>query len=137
MLRQADAFGSCADSDALTAQDVPDSLRHILVFPGYQAGSLLDDGHIRAKPPVHLRELEANVAAADDDKMLRQPVQRQNGRVRQVRHLTDTRHVGHDGAAADIDETFIPAFVRRPANGGPAWPAPMMIASKWITASPP
>jgi hypothetical protein len=31
--------------------------------------------------------------------------------------------------------TDIPAFVSRFASGGPAWPAPMTIASKFVTLS--
>ena len=32
-----------------------------------------------------------------------------------------------------MSATVMPAAVSRPASGGPAWPAPMMIASNWFT----
>ena len=39
-----------------------------------QARTLLDDGDLRAEAAIHLAELEADVAAADDDQMLGQKV---------------------------------------------------------------
>ena len=56
------------------------------------------------KRRIHLRELEADVAAADDDQMLGHAVERQHRRVGEERHVVDARHVGHERAAADVDE---------------------------------
>ena len=41
-------------------------------------GAHLDDRHLGAEAAVHLRELEADVAAADDDQVPRQLVERQH-----------------------------------------------------------
>ena len=37
--------------------------------------AVFDDGDVRAEAPVHLRDLEADVAAADDDQVLGQHVE--------------------------------------------------------------
>ena len=50
--------------NALAHEDVLDRLRHVFVLAADQTRRLLDDGHRRAEPPIHLRELEADVAAA-------------------------------------------------------------------------
>ena len=47
-----------------------DRARHILVFARDQPRRHLDDGHAAAETAVHLRELEPDIAAADDDEML-------------------------------------------------------------------
>ena len=56
------------------------------------------------KRRIHLRELEADVAAADDDEMPRHVIEREHRRVREVRHVVNTGHVGNERAAADVDE---------------------------------
>ena len=50
-----------------------------------QARALLDDGDLGAEAAVHLRELEPDVAAADDHQVARQRVEREHRRVGEVR----------------------------------------------------
>ena len=102
--RQADALGARAHRDALGQQDAPDRLGHVLVLAGDEPRHPLDHGHARAEAPVHLRELEADVAAADDHQVRRHPVEGEHGAVGQIRHRADPRQVGHRGASADVDE---------------------------------
>ena len=102
--REPDALGAGAHRDALVGENGPDRLRNLLVLAGDQARPLLDDRDLGPEAPVHLRELEPDVAAADDDEMLGHPVERQDRAVGQVIDLTDARHVGHGGAPADVDE---------------------------------
>ena len=90
--------------DSLSLEDVLHRRGHILVLVLDQARSLLDDGHLAAEAPVHLREFEPDVAAADDDKVMRQDIEIQHGCVGQVADLVEAGHVGHERAAADIDE---------------------------------
>ena len=99
-----DALGAGAHRDALVGENGPDGLRNPLVLAGDQARPLLDDRDLGPEAPVHLRELEPDVAAADDDEMLGHPVEAQDRAVGQVIDLTDARHVGHGGAPADVDE---------------------------------
>ena len=101
---EADALGFGPHGYALLDENRPDGLRNVLVLAGDQARSLLDDGDLGAEAPVHLGEFEPDVAAADDHEMLGHPVERKDRAVGQVGHLTDARHVGHGGAAADVDE---------------------------------
>ena len=82
----------------------PDGFRNVLVLTSDQARSLLDDRDVGAEAPVHLREFEPNVAAADDHEMLRYPVERKDRAVGEIGNFADARHLGHRGAAADVDE---------------------------------
>ncbi len=101
---KADALGSCADPQPFGLQNLPDALRHILIFTGDESRRPFDDGDVRAEAPEHLRELQADITAADHDEVPRHPIQRQDGGVGEIRHVVDARHVGHEGTAADVDE---------------------------------
>src|SRR5829696_167915 len=79
-----DALGSGAHRDALLDENGPDGLRNPLVLAGDQARPLLDDRDLGPEAPMHLRELEPDVAAADDDEMLGHPVEPQDRAVGQV-----------------------------------------------------
>ncbi len=99
----AQALGIEADLDILRFQDLLHGGRHVLVIPRDEARSLFDDRDLVAEPPVHLAELQADVAAANHDEMLRQEVHLHHAGVGQVRHVAK-RHVGDEGAGADVDE---------------------------------
>ena len=64
----------------------------------------LHDGHRAAEAAIHLCELEADVAAADDEQMLGQEIDVHHGGVGVVGDLIEAGHVGNGGAAADVDE---------------------------------
>ena len=85
------------DGDALVLEDVLDGGRHVLVLAGGQPRPLLDDGDVGAEPPVHLRELQRDVAAADDDEMLWQRVEFEDADVGQV---VDVGSPGMSGTTA-------------------------------------
>ena len=69
-----------------------------------QPRRLLDDGDLGAEAPEHLRELEADVAAADDDEMPGHAIERQHRGVGEKRHVVNAGHVGNERATADVDE---------------------------------
>ena len=84
-----------ANADALGFQDLPYRLRDVLVLPRDQPGRHFDDGDAAAEAPVHLCELEADVAAADDDQMLGQEIDVHHAAVRQIVDIAeagDRRH---------------------------------------------
>jgi hypothetical protein len=76
---EADAFGTKTNVDSLCLENVPHSRGHILVLAVDKTRSLLDDGHLAAEAAVHLRKLEADVTAADDDEVMRQDIEIQQG----------------------------------------------------------
>ncbi len=84
MLGKADAFRAGAHIDPLAFQNLADRLRDILVFTGDKPRVHLDDRHFGAEPPVHLCEFEPDIAAADDDEMLRHPVECQDRGIGEV-----------------------------------------------------
>ena len=55
---------------------VVDGLGNVLVFARDEARTLFDDRDLGAEAAVHLGELEPDVAAADDDQMPGQDVER-------------------------------------------------------------
>ena len=63
------------DRDPVIAQDSGDLVRDVLVLDHYQARGALDDGDLAAEPAEHLPELQPDVAAAEDDQVLRELVQ--------------------------------------------------------------
>ncbi len=65
---------------------------------------LFDDGDFAAEAAVHLSELDADVAAADDDEMFREEVDLEHGGVVEVLDLIDAGEVGDGGAAAYVEE---------------------------------
>ena len=66
-LGEANVGGVDDHVDAFGLQDLFDGGRDILVLAGGEPRPLLDDRHVSAEPAVHLRELECDVAASDDD----------------------------------------------------------------------
>jgi hypothetical protein len=63
------------DRDPVLAQDSGDLVRDVLVLDHHQARGALDDGDLAAEPAEHLPELQPDVAAAEDDQVLREFVQ--------------------------------------------------------------
>ena len=108
-LREADAFCVQPNGDAFLLQDVLDGRRHVFIFTVDQARSHFEDGDLAAKTPVHLPELQTDVAAAHDDQMFRQEVDIHHGTVGEIGNLADPRQVGDDGAAAHVDEKSLGA----------------------------
>ena len=81
-------------------------VRDRLVLAGDDARPGFDHGDPAAEAAVHLRELKADIAAADDQKVLGQKVHFHHARVGQVVDFGQAWDVGRDGAAAGVDEDF-------------------------------
>src|SRR6185295_1118444 len=62
---KSDAFGGGADVDAFSFKNIAHGVGHVWVFAADQPRSHLDHGYLGAKAPIHLGELEADIAAAD------------------------------------------------------------------------
>jgi len=76
----------------------------VVVLARQQLGGALHDRHLRAEAPVHLRELEADVAAADHDQVPRHEVDLHDRLVGQKGHLVQARHLRHQRPAAYVEE---------------------------------
>ena len=92
------------ERDAFVFKDGADRLRNIGIFPADDLRGLFDDRDLRAESPVDLRELEADVAAADDHQVLRQEVDLHDGGVREVVDAFQPGYRRHHRAAAHVDE---------------------------------
>ena len=66
------------DLDPLVAEEPLDRLGDVRVLAVDQRAVPLDDGHAAAEPAERLRQLEADVAAAQDDQVLREFAQLQS-----------------------------------------------------------
>ena len=102
--------GPGQDLDPLVPEESLDRLGHVRVFAVDQRAVPFDDGHAAAEAAEGLRQLEAHVAAAQDDQVLREVVQvqgldvGQRARLREAGGVIDpgTRPgVDHDGLAAE------------------------------------
>ena len=78
--------------------------RDLGVLARDQPVAVLEHRDARAEAPVHLRELEADVAAAGDDQVLGQRVERHHRDVGQDRHVADAVPGRQHRPAADVDE---------------------------------
>src|ERR1700758_2863314 len=73
-LDEADAFGIQSYLDALPLDDIFDRRRDVLVLVANEPRRHFDDRYLAAKAAVHLAQFEADIAAADNDQMLRQKI---------------------------------------------------------------
>ena len=67
-LREANTFCIQTDINLLTLKDVQDRRGNVRILTPEEAGSHLDNGHFTSETSKHLCELEADVAASNDDK---------------------------------------------------------------------
>src|SRR5262249_32724676 len=98
------ALGPDAHGDALLLQDAAQGRGDVLVLARDEPRAALQYRDLAAEAPIQLPELEADVAAADDDEVRRQLVQRQEARVVEVRDALHPGHFGPGGTRADVDE---------------------------------
>jgi hypothetical protein len=85
--RKTDAFSGRADSDPFSFKDIANGIGYVGVFTTNQPRRHLDDSHIRAKAPVHLGELEPDIATADHHQMLRHALKLQDRAVGKMGNL--------------------------------------------------
>ena len=88
----------------LRGQDILDRRGDIFVFAMHQARPHFENRHLAAKAPEHLPELQADIAAAHNDQVLRQEVHLHHGTVGEIRHLIESGHFRHDRASAHVDK---------------------------------
>ena len=98
-----------ANVDVFGLENVADRGGNILVLAADQARAALDDGHFAAEAPIHLREFETDIAAADDDQMLRQEIDVHHGAVGEIGYGVDAGDIGDGRPAPGIDEDAISA----------------------------
>ena len=99
--------------DALGLEDAAHRLGDVRVLAADQVRRLLDQGDLGAEAAVALRELEADVAAADHHEVGGQLVEREDAGVGQRRDVAHPGQAGDGGAGADVEED-----ARRPRGGG-------------------
>ena len=95
------------DGHTFGFQNTLHGARSRAIFSAYQARAQLHDADPAAKAPVDLRELQAYVAAADDQQMFGQNVQIHDARIGQVINVGKSIHGGHAGPPADVDEKLL------------------------------
>ncbi len=102
-----DALRVQAHLDTFALENILHRRRYILILTRYETRRLLQHRHAAAEAAVHLRKLQADVAAADHHQMLGQSIHIHNARVREVRHVLQRRPVRHEWTAADVNEDFL------------------------------
>jgi hypothetical protein len=104
MWLQLDAGRLGADCNPFVAEDLADGFGHVLVLAADQARAHLDHRHLRPEAAIHLREFQTDIAAADDDQVLRHRLEFEDGGVGEVIDRVHAGDPGHVRATADIDE---------------------------------
>ena len=107
MRGEVDAFGVEVDGDAFGFEDAEDAGGDVFVFVGGEARAFLDDGDLGAEAAVHLGELDADVAAADDEEVLGEDVEGEEGGVGEVGDGVDAGEIGDGGSAAYVEEDLV------------------------------
>src|SRR6202030_2334041 len=99
-----DALGVQANLDPFGLENVLDGGRHILVFVLDEPRTHLDNRDVAAEAPEHLPELEADVAASDDDQVAGQKIDVHHRTVGEVRDFADPVQRRYRSPPAGIDE---------------------------------
>ena len=87
------AFRAGANRNPLGSEYRFDRGRHVFVFTRDEPRPFFDHRHHATETAIHLRELEADITAPDDDQVLRENVQLENRGVVQGWHPTDAGQV--------------------------------------------
>src|SRR5262249_17083194 len=105
--RKSDAFGVGVDGDTFGFQERPDFQRNVFVLPRDQATTLFDNRDLRSKAPVYLRELQPDIAATNNHKMVGQHVGLEQRTVGEIRDVTHTLQVRNQSPSTNIDKDAI------------------------------
>src|SRR5262249_49718926 len=84
----------------------PGRTRVVLVLMENEPRRHFDDRYLAAKAAVHLAEFEADIAAADNDEMVRQKIGVHHRGIRQVGHFVYAGQWRHQRPTADIDKVY-------------------------------
>jgi hypothetical protein len=111
------------DLDPVFLEDLLDAGGNVRVFVGEQLIVALHHGDVAAEAAEHLRELETDVAASENQQMLRDVRQLHDGGRIERRDLVEALESGAGRPAAAVDEYEIgvealpAAAVQRAADG--------------------
>src|SRR5262249_25581173 len=100
----ANTVGIETQIDALTRQNVLDCGGDLGVLALHNTWSHFDDRHLRPESPKHLPKLEADIAAADDDEVLRGRVEIHHRAICEERSRVESRQWRRRRPPADVDE---------------------------------
>ena len=103
----AQAFGVEPECNAFGLEYRLNRCRYFLIFVGDEPRRHFDNRDAAAEAPIHLRELETDVTAADDKQMLGQEIDFHHAAVGQVRNIGDPRHLGNARPSSDIDKDLV------------------------------
>ncbi len=103
------------DVDLLVGEQAPQRVGDVGILAGEELRAVLDDGDAAAEAPVGLRELEADVAAAEDDQVLGQAVELEQLDVRQRRRGEARESAGSSGRVPRLRKTRSPLSSARAA----------------------
>jgi len=106
--RERDALGPQREAHAFVLQDRTDGRPRHPRLARQQARRALHHRHLGAEAPHDLRELQADVAAADDHQVLGHPVQFHDRHVVERRHAVDAGQLGPYRSPADVQEDARP-----------------------------
>ena len=92
------------DPDALAGQDFMDLRGDIGILSRKECRGCFKHGHLGSEAAKDLREFKADIAAAQNDKMIGHDVQVHNVGIGQIRNSLDPRHRRHRGPGTYVDK---------------------------------
>ena len=107
MRLEVNALGVQSNRDALFFEKALDGRGDVFVLARDEAGVLFDDGDLAAEAAEYLPEFEPDVASADDYEMAGSVSSSRIPTLVMQGNLFDPGKVGHDCAAADVEEDLI------------------------------
>jgi hypothetical protein len=106
---EADAFGVETDFHALVFEDLADRVADVFILAADEPRSPLNQCHVAPEAAIDLGKLEADVAAADHDQVLRQFVELEQSGAGQVIDLVEPRQVRHARPGPDVQKDLLGA----------------------------
>ena len=103
-LRKANTVRVQANGDAFALENLLDGRGHIFVFTLNQAPTHFDDGDFTPKTPVHLSELQTDIAASHNDQVSGKKVDVHHGTVGEVFDLFESCHLRHGCSTTNVDK---------------------------------
>ena len=101
--------------DPVLPEDLKHLLRDVRVFPRQERLGPFDDRHPAAEPAEHLRELAADVAAAEDDEVLGQAVQLLDRLAVKRPRVGEPGHRRQGRAGSGVEEHLVGGQLPHPA----------------------
>src|SRR4029077_15570946 len=93
--------------DSFRFENRTNRIRYVLIFARDKSSIPLNHSGLCTESAIHLRKLQTDIAAANDDQMLRNKIDLHHSGIREDGGSLDSGERGNIGASADVDEDLV------------------------------